>query len=130
MGLKDSDRGPEWLGSRVDLERGWVGDRSGSASDGWVKEDQETRLGWGWDSQIGTAPECLCEGTMAVRRNVGGLWNMHAVTRRVPECSVCRKVRMTPHGSSHKRVSDVEDLMSHDQRDDDQRVCGSGLGRR
>ena len=57
---------------------------------------------------------------MVVRRNVGGLWNMHAVTRRVPECSVCRKVRMTPHGSSHKRVSDVEDLMSHDQRDDDQ----------
>ena len=55
---------------------------------------------------------------------------MHAVTRRVPECSVCRKVRMTPHESSHKRVSDVEDLMSHDQRDDDQRVCGSGLGRR
>ena len=55
---------------------------------------------------------------------------MHAVTRRVPECSVCRKVRMTPHGSSHKRVSDVEDLMSHDQRDDDQRACGSGSGRR
>ena len=60
------------------------------------------------------------------RRNAGGLWSMHAVTESAGMQRVLVMVHATLHRARSKRVSDAEDLMCDNRRDDDRRMCGSG----